>query len=113
MIETADVFVKIRYMGGSGSGPRQSCLRDTVDHCRILDASRWMRAGILRQGVRSAGAWQWTTTATGEVKASIQYQVETTGWDHTAHLTHKGKSGEQLNYAIRLETTRPHHGGLR
>jgi hypothetical protein len=40
--------------------------------------------------------------------------VETTGTDHTVHLIYAlGKSGEQLNYAIRLETTRPHRGGLR
>jgi hypothetical protein len=101
-------------MGGAGSGPRHYYLRDTVDDCDILDASRWTREGILRQGVSSAAAWQWSNAATGEVRSSILYQVETTGTDHTVHLTYTFvKSGEQLNCAIRLETTRPHRGGVR
>jgi hypothetical protein len=54
-----------------------------------------MRERILRQGVSSAGTRQWTSTATGEVKSSIQYQVETTGSDPTVHLTYSlVKSGE-------------------
>ena len=57
---------------GRYSQPRQSCFRDLVDNCYILDASLWMREGILRQGVSSAGTRQWTSTATGEVKSSIQ-----------------------------------------
>jgi hypothetical protein len=41
---------------------------------------------ILQQGVSSAGTWLWTDTATGEVKASIRYQVETMGSEHAVRL---------------------------
>src|SRR5476649_2754818 len=77
------------------SQPRQSCFRDLFGNCYIPDASLWMREGILRQGVSSAGTRQWTSTATGEVKSSIQHQVETTGSDPTVHLTYSlVKSGQ-------------------
>ena len=66
-------------MGGFGSGRRESYRsHKTVESCLVLDAGRWMREGILRQGASRAGAWQWSRATTREVFSSIQYQADTT-----------------------------------
>jgi|ERR1019366_596219 hypothetical protein len=98
-------------MGGRGSGRRQSYSFNTVDNCRILDASRWMRDGTLVSG---GGTWQWRNAATDEVLSSLRYRVETDGCERTVHLTYTlVETGEQLNYAIHMQTTTPNRGGQR
>jgi hypothetical protein len=87
-----------------------------VDNCEILDASHWMRAGILREGVTHAGVFQWLAESEGTriVRSSIRYQVDATGQAATLRLIYtSSKTGEPLNYPIHLQTTRPHRGGLR
>jgi hypothetical protein len=68
-------------LGGAGSGSHDHWWRPAkktaVEHYRHLDANRWTREGILRAGVRHAGAWRWTDATTGEERASIGYEVDT------------------------------------
>jgi hypothetical protein len=61
-------------MGDYGSGRNKYCTRYTVEDCRIPDASRWMREGILRQDFTPSGTLQWSDTDTGAVKSSIRYE---------------------------------------
>jgi hypothetical protein len=43
-------------MGGYGSGRWSAhTKKDTVEDCRFLDANRWMREGILGEGLRHWG----------------------------------------------------------
>jgi hypothetical protein len=103
-------------MGGRGSGQRASS-HNTVDHCYILDASRWMRAGILYQyeAFKPAGVWPWVLVS-GKLRRefSIRYQVDTTGPDATARLMYSlEEANGPLDYVIRLQTTTPFHGALR
>jgi hypothetical protein len=91
-------------MGGCGSGSRGSS-HNTVDHSYILDASRWMRAGILYpyQSFHPAGVWRWALVR-GERRRefSIQYQVDTTGPDATARLIYSLENADgPLDYVVR------------
>ena len=100
-------------MGDYGSGRNKYCTRYTVEDCRVLDASRWMRQGILRQDFTRSGTLLWIEADTGEVKSSIRYEADTCGLDAVRLIYTIAATGEQMNYAIRLQTTVPHHGGLR
>ena len=107
-------------MGGSGSGNHYHWWRPskktTVEDCRSLDASRWMREGILKAGVWHAGSWCWFRDQTRTQRtADITYEVNTTfrapPW---LRLTYTVKAtGTAIDYRVRLTTTRPRFGGLR
>jgi hypothetical protein len=108
-------------MGGSGSGNYfhwwRPAKKAVVEDCCDLDANRWVRQGILRAGVRQSGGWRWTDAATGEVRASIGYEVETTEPDDPrvwlAYTATRDGVAEPLWYAVQLQRTRVHGGGLR
>jgi hypothetical protein len=84
-----------------------------VEDCRVLDASRWMRQGILRQDFNNYGTLQLIEADTREVKSSIRDAVETCGLDTVRLVYTIAETCEQMNYAIPLQTTVPHHRGLR
>jgi hypothetical protein len=52
--------------------------KDVVEDCRILDVNRSTYEGILREGVRHFGGWEWCNASTGEETSSIGYEVNTT-----------------------------------
>ena len=69
----------------------------------LIDAARWMREGILREGIVDSG-WLF---------CFVHYDVDTV--DTTCprvQLTYD-RPGEHLNYPVFLETTQPQLGGLR
>jgi len=91
--------------------------KTTVEECRILEAARWQREGIIGPGRMWAGGWQWTDAHTGEKKASIGVEVLTgANWGRVRlhyRVTPPGGEGRDLDYIVPLVTTRPHYGGLR
>ena len=106
-------------MGGSGSGSHyhwwRGSKKQTVQDCRTLDANRWMREGGLAPGIHRSGRWNWLNSATGERVSSIGYEVctlDTADLWLRLHYTFTA-SGENIDYRIRLTTTRPRFGGLR
>ena len=57
---------------------------------------------------------QWVSKDTGTVESALQFQVDATDPDATLRLSYTlPRTGESLNYLIRLQTTTPHLGGLR
>lgn len=104
-------------MGGHGSGRWGShTKKTTVEECRSLDASLWAREKILEEGTFRSGAWHWTDSSTGEKRASIRYEVHATLEGLPAYVWFRyslARSGENLDYKVLLEITRPRLGGLR
>jgi hypothetical protein len=108
-------------MGGPGSGNHyhwwRSGKKAVVEDCLVLDASRWMREGILRSGVYLAGSWKWQYRSGKE--CSIGYEVRTMDpAQPTVQLSYSRPSRmtgqrESADYPVRLTTTRPRFGGLR
>jgi hypothetical protein len=100
-------------MGGSGSGRTNGHTK--VEDCRWLDASRWMKEGILQAGVWRSGSWQWKNADTAEITSSIGYEVNITDssfpWLRLYYSFTQTK--EALDYKIQLQPTRPYIGGLR
>lgn len=103
-------------MGGYGS-TRWSChsKKDAVEDCSSLDINRWMREGGLRQGIHTFGGWHWYNSYTNEKTSSIGYEVNTLdsafSWVRLFYTF--TRTGESMDYKIRLTTTRPNFGGLR
>ena len=112
------ISIKIgaRDMGGDGSTRWQGCeKKDTVENCRILDANRWTRSGILQEGIHRSGRWVWRNARTGGQTASIDYEVDTKDMSRPwiwLHYTFT-EVHESVDYRIRLQTTQPRWGGLR
>jgi hypothetical protein len=106
-------------MGGPGSGNHyhwwRSSKKDLVEDCRQLDANRWMREGILREGARLSGRWCWFRDASRTVEtSSLCYEVDTLdeeGWVRLSYTVNR--TGEALDYRIGLTTTAPRFGGRR
>jgi hypothetical protein len=108
-------------MGGAGSGNRYHWWRGdkktVVEECLDLDANRWMREGILKEGVSRYGSWEWIYR--GGKGFTVHYEVKTLdpaqyfvrlsySWVWTAT-----KQQESVAYYVHLTTTRPRFGGLR
>src|SRR4051812_2331930 len=102
-------------MGGYGSGNHRGA-KTPVEACRLIDAARWAREGIIVPGTRRAGGWVWwADRARTQQESSIGYEARTaedgTGWVRLTYTIRK--SGETLDYRVGLLSTRPHLGGLR
>jgi hypothetical protein len=106
-------------MGGLGSGSHyhwwRSSKKTVVEHCRLLDANRWTREGILKAGVWQSGGWCWYRDAERrEQTSAIGYEVNTLDDPPWLRLTYTfTQSRDALDYRVRLTTTRPRLGGLR
>ena len=101
-------------MGGSGSGKREEKYDYTVEDCRILDATRWMREGILRPNIRRLGTWAWyTDKSLTEQRAAIGYEVDTEANHGYVRLHYTWRETEKLDYQVRLTTNPLHFGGHR
>lgn len=103
-------------MGGYGSGRwRIHVKKNTVEDCRLLDASRWMRETYLQDRTLCSGTWHWTNVSTSEERASIAFEINTTGAEFPPYVRLQyslTKNGENLDYKVFLATTRPGWGGL-
>ena len=52
--------IEVIDVGGEGSGRQSwSNKKTTVEECRLLDANRWMREGILSSDIWRKGRWAW------------------------------------------------------
>src|SRR5947209_4121408 len=100
-------------MGGRNSGNSgwRYDRKEVVEDCRELDAARWTREGILRQGVCHSGTWHWTYR--GGRGFWVSYLVNTVGVaPPTVRLSYSwtwrstGKE-ESAAYPVRLTATRP------
>jgi hypothetical protein len=107
-------------MGGSGSGASyyhwwRPAKKTTVEACRSLDASRWMREGILKAGVWHTGSWCWfQDEARTKRSADITYEVNTLATPPWLRLHYTFKAtGDVVDYRMLLATTRPRFGGVR
>jgi hypothetical protein len=104
-------------MGGCGSGRWGTHVKkNTVEDCRFLDASRWMRETYLQDRTVCSGTWHWTSASAGEERASIDFEINTTGAELPPYVRlhyRLTKNGENLDYNVSLATTRPDWGGLR
>jgi hypothetical protein len=106
-------------MGGLGSGNRyhwwRSSKKIVVEHCRHLDANRWMREGILSGGICQTGTWAWFRDEACKVEtSSIGYEVDTATNPPWIRLLYTlTSSGTVLDYRVGLTTTVPRFGGLR
>jgi hypothetical protein len=106
-------------MGGAGSGNHYHWWRGSkkrvVEHCRHLDANRWMREKILAAGIHQSGGWNWYTASTGERTSAIGYEVCTLDmaapWLWLSYTF--TATGDAVDYVIELTTTQPRFGGLR
>jgi hypothetical protein len=103
-------------VGGSGStrwiGHAKKC---TVEDCSSLNANLLMREGILREGIYQFGVWKWLDSITGETTSSLGYEVDTTNPAHSwIRLFYTiTRTGDKVDYTVRLTSTRPYFGGLR
>jgi hypothetical protein len=104
-------------MGGFGSGNRneRSPKKYVVEDCLSLDATRWMREGILDVGIQHCASWCWYLDSSKTQKlATIDYEVDCASPDSQVWLSYTiAASGERIDYPISLENTEPKYGGLR
>ncbi len=108
-------------MGGRGSGNHfhwwRSGKKTTVEDCLSIDANRWMREGILKEGRAAFGSWKWTYSRGGGF--TVHYQAVTTD-PESSHVrlsysfvwTSTGQE-ESHDYRVGLTATRPRFGGVR
>ncbi|MBM3979721.1 MAG: hypothetical protein FJ304_05465 [Planctomycetes bacterium] len=94
-------------MGGLGSGARYS-KKDTVEECRALDTADLKRWNLLVPGTTNwAGSFRWGDS-------SVSYRLTVGADAGTLRLMYRmtGASAD-LDYPVRLVTTRCHLGGAR
>ena len=98
-------------MGGSGSGPqRPGGKKWTVEASRALDTGDLARFKLLAPGVQS-GLLHW---GEGENRSTVGYTLAVEADSAILVPTYNIiKTGERMEYSIRLVTTKCHFGGLR
>lgn len=92
--------------GGSRFGAGRPAWHVKAESCRSIDARRWAREGILREG--QVGGWAWTDASTGEALASIGYRTSA----HAVALIYS-LSGEPMEQRVQIQRTACHYGGMR
>jgi hypothetical protein len=103
-------------MGAWGSGRWLSHIKaQTVESCRCLDASCWVREGILKAGVWKRASCTWyRDEARTEQTSAIDFEANTQADPPWVRLLYTfTESRHSLDYRVRLTTTRPPFGGLR
>jgi hypothetical protein len=84
-----------------------------------LDLAHCFRQGMFFPGRHVSGSMNWTSTRTGEVQATVGYEANlidsASSWVRLYYTTTKRSTGAKIasDYRVRLETTRPHYGGMR
>ena len=104
-------------MGGSGSGfPMWKDKKYTVEDCLSLDLNKLIQKKLIGPW-NTSGNLVWTSTGTGEKKASCGFQVEVLHQDSillTLNYTVTIREEKhEVKLPIQLETTRPNFGGKR
>ena len=102
-------------MGGYRSGRgRHRNRKRTVEECLTIDASHWMREGLLGYGMVRSGTLTCKHPFTHEVVYSLRFQagVSVDGCP-SVRFYEDAATGRGLEYAVPLETTNPHFGGRR
>lgn len=103
-------------MGGSGSTRWVGYEKKyTVEDSFSLDANLWMREGVLQEGIYKIDIWHWQNAITGERASSLSYEVDTTNpaysWIRLFYTI--TRTGDKVDYTLRLTSTCPYFGGLR
>lgn len=100
-------------MGGYGSGWRGT-KKVTVEKSLSLSMTDLVRKGAAVPGLWTRGSWVWRQGCVeSRVIASIGYEANLVDAEAAWLRLHYSASGEEMDYRIRLTTTRPHYGGLR
>jgi hypothetical protein len=85
--------------------------KTTVEACCFIDIGPWARAGRLQPGTIGTGVMEWRISKSGEATVKLTYTIDMTGPHVLLQHTH-AKTGERLNYRVRLASTHL-HGALR
>ena len=108
-------------MGGRGSGNhfhwQTRDKKTVVTDCLSLDANRWTREGILKEGQVQFGSWRWAYARGGGF--TVHYEAHTADparayvrLSYAFVWTATGKE-ESHDYPVALTATRPKFGGVR
>lgn len=105
-------------MGGYGSTRwNWHIKKDTVDDSRMLSIFYLNQQGLLKPKTTITGSLTWTNSYTGEYRASIGYEINTSVSNPYVRIyytiTRFDGSKEEFDYKIRLETTACNLGGSR
>lgn len=100
-------------MGGFLSGNRYGrSSKSTVEDSYTLDVALLLRDGRLRDGV--CGSMTWSDGMSHQPLASVGYSVTVVDDDELIlRLKYRVGDREDIDLPIRLQTTRPHFGGIR
>lgn len=100
-------------MGGFGSGRwYRSNTATPVEDCLVLDVNRLSRGRAL--GPYAAGTITWPRFGSEKPRGTVEFQVQPSGQDgRILVLRYRFAKSEDIELPIRLQTTRPHLGGLR
>jgi hypothetical protein len=101
-------------LGGLGSGERWS-KKAVVEGCHSLDTTDLKRMNMLAAEVSDRrGSLEWRRGGEREPSSSVSYTLTLGDGSGTLRLLYRvGQPGENLDYPIRLVTTRCHLGGVR
>jgi len=102
-------------MGGLGSGnfDERWDRKTTVEECRRqLDADELAREGLFQIGVE--GVSYWFDPETDEVRSSVGFSTSLgSDGERVFQISYRWDDSEDVCIPIRLQTTKPHFGGLR
>jgi hypothetical protein len=99
-------------VGGYRSGrPRE---KEPVEDCRVLAIGMLQRTKQLGEGLFTVGDVTWTNTSTGETVSTIGFLADTRDTAPFIRLFYRmTRTGEDMDYHIRLTTTPLPWGGVR
>lgn len=106
-------------MGGPGSGNFYHSWRPktktTVEACRMLDAARWLRDGILEIAVHEGGIWRWKRGGIFDVTYTVNTEDMACPfvWLEYAWSDGAGNEPRSEREQVLLPTTEARIGGLR
>jgi len=83
-----------------------------VEACRAIDIGSWARAGRLQPGTICTDVMEWKIAKSGEFTGKLTYTIDMTG-PHVRLQHPQAKTGERLDYRVRLATTHLYGGALR
>jgi hypothetical protein len=102
-------------MGGLGSGRIPGFGKTRVEDCLVLNTDFIQQKKRFGNPINTFGVLTWTLAATGEQIGCVSYELDSLepsfpwlGLYYTIRRT-----GESIDYKIRLQATRPNFGGLR
>lgn len=102
-----------------GTGKSRPKRKATVEECRRLDIADLTRLQPAHFcGTNATDTLRWTDPDTGEVLASIGYEINTkdrqSPWIRLFYsISHGDEEKEFINYLVQLDTTNPNYGGVR